>query len=180
MEDIGSLLLVQKLDDDFDGDINDTMWAVSSVALFKVDRSQIFAVWVQTPLSNDEKNIPNSQEINRQKHTLGLLSSSRPVLTAHGCMSNTYRSALTIQKSWIISVLLHVVRGKYQTVRYWDWEWVEMVKWNGPFRSDRSNRENWYTSKSKPIFSKLFRLDRTYPFNFRSKFPEILFQWIAP
>jgi len=60
MEDVGSLLLVQDLDDDFDGDTNGTVWAVSSVALFKVDRSQIFAVWVQTPLSNDEKNIPNS------------------------------------------------------------------------------------------------------------------------
>ena len=55
-----------------------------------------------------------------------------------------------------------------------------MVKWNGPFRSDRSNREKWSTSKGGPIFSKLFRLDRTDPFSFRPKFPEILVEWIAP
>ena len=51
---------------------------------------------------------------------------------------------------------------------------------NGPFRSDRSNREKWSTSKGGPIFSKLFRLDRTDPFSFRPKFPEILVEWIAP
>ena len=35
------------------------------------------------------------------------------------------------------------------------------------------------TSKSGLIFSKLFRLDRTDPFSFRPKFPEILVEWIA-
>ena len=62
----------------------------------------------------------------------------------------------------------------------WDWEWVQMVKWNSPFRSHRSNRENWSTSKGGPLFSKLFRLDRTDPFGFRPKFPEILVEWITP
>ena len=56
----------------------------------------------------------------------------------------------------------------------------ELVKWNGPFRSHRSNREKWSTSKGGPMFSKLFRLDRTDPFRFRPKFPEILVEWIAP
>ena len=55
-----------------------------------------------------------------------------------------------------------------------------MVKWNGPFRSDRSNRKKWSTSRGGPIFSKLFRLDRTVPFSFRPKFPEILVEWKAP
>ena len=55
-----------------------------------------------------------------------------------------------------------------------------MVKWNGPFRSDRSNREKRSTSKGGPLFSKLFRLDLTDPFSFRPKFPEILVEWIAP
>ena len=38
--------------------------------------------------------------------------------------------------------------------RSWDWEWVGMVKWNGPIRSDRSNREKWSTSKGArgPLF----------------------------
>ena len=31
-----------------------------------------------------------------------------------------------------------------------------------------------------PIFSNVFRLDRTGPFSFRPKFPEILVEWIAP
>ena len=44
-----------------------------------------------------------------------------------------------------------------------------MVKWNGPFRSDRSNREKRSTSKGGPLFSKLFRLDLTDPFSFRPK-----------
>ena len=55
-----------------------------------------------------------------------------------------------------------------------------MVKWNGPFRSDRSNREKRSTSKGGPLFSKFFRLDLTDPFSFRPKFPEILVEWIAP
>ena len=54
-----------------------------------------------------------------------------------------------------------------------------MVKWNGPFRSDGSNREKRSTSKGGPLFSKLFRLDLTDPFSFRPKFPEILVEWIA-
>ena len=46
--------------------------------------------------------------------------------------------------------------------------------------SDRSDREKWSTSKGGPVFSKLFRLDRTDPLNFGPKFPEILVEWIAP
>ena len=61
----------------------------------------------------------------------------------------------------INGVFLHVVHGKYRTARYWDWKWVGMVKCNVSFRSDPSNREKWSTSKGGPIFSKLFRLDRT-------------------
>ena len=36
------------------------------------------------------------------------------------------------------------------------------------------------TSKGGPVFSKHFRLDRTDPLSFGLKFPEILFEWIAP
>ena len=46
--------------------------------------------------------------------------------------------------------------------------------------SDRSDREKRTTSKGGPVFSKLFRLDRTDPLSFRPKFPEILVEWIAP
>ena len=46
--------------------------------------------------------------------------------------------------------------------------------------SDRSDLEKWFASKDGPVFSKLFRLDRTDPLNFGPKFPEILVEWIAP
>ena len=46
-------------------------------------------------------------------------------------------------------------------------------------RSDRSDREKRSTSKGSPVFSKLFRLDRTDPLSFGPKFPEILVEWIA-
>ena len=46
--------------------------------------------------------------------------------------------------------------------------------------SDRSDREKRTTSKGGPVFSKLFRLDRTDPLSFGPKFPEILVEWIAP
>ena len=46
--------------------------------------------------------------------------------------------------------------------------------------SNRSDREKRTTSKGGPIFSKLFRLDRTDPLSFGPKFPEILVGWIAP
>ena len=40
--------------------------------------------------------------------------------------------------------------------------------------------EKWSTSKGGPVFSKLFRLDRTDPLSFGPKFSEILVEWIAP
>ena len=43
-----------------------------------------------------------------------------------------------------------------------------------------SDREKWSTSKGEPVFSKLFRLDRTDPLSFGPKFAEILVEWIAP
>ena len=46
--------------------------------------------------------------------------------------------------------------------------------------SNRSDREKWSTSKGGPVFSKLFRLDRTDPLSFGPKFSEILVEWIAP
>ena len=54
--------------------------------------------------------------------------------------------------------------------------------WRDPFNqnSNRSDREKWSTSKDGPVFSKLFRLDRTDPLSFGPKFPEILVEWIAP
>ena len=45
---------------------------------------------------------------------------------------------------------------------------------------NRSDREKCTTSKCGPVFSKLFRLDRTDPLSFWRKFPEILVEWIAP
>ena len=33
MKDVGSLLLILKLDDDFNGDINDIVWAASVVVI---------------------------------------------------------------------------------------------------------------------------------------------------
>ena len=55
-------------------------------------------------------------------------------------------------------------------------------KGHDPFNqnSDRSDREKRTTSKGGPVFSKLFRLDRTDPLSFGPKFPEILVEWIAP
>ena len=46
--------------------------------------------------------------------------------------------------------------------------------------SDQLDREKWSTSKGGPVFSKLFRLDRTDPLSFGQKFREILVEWIAP
>ena len=46
--------------------------------------------------------------------------------------------------------------------------------------SNRSDREKRTTSKGGPVFSKLFRLDRTDPLSFGPKFPEGLVEWIAP
>ena len=62
---------------------------------------------------------------------------------------------------------------------------LELVKeaiGRDPFNqnSDRSDREKRTTSKGGPVFSKLFRLDRTDPLSFGPKFPEILVEWIAP
>ena len=57
-----------------------------------------------------------------------------------------------------------------------------LYKGRDPFNqnSDRSDREKRTTSKGGPVFSKLFRLDRTDPLSFGPKFPEILVEWIAP
>ena len=49
-------------------------------------------------------------------------------------------------------------------------------KGRDPFNqnSNRSDRKKWSTSKGGPVFSKLFRLDRTDQLSFGPKFPEIL------
>ena len=59
---------------------------------------------------------------------------------------------------------------------------VSRILGRDPFNqnSDRSDREKRTTSKGGPVFSKLFRLDRTDPLSFGPKFPEILVEWIAP
>ena len=59
---------------------------------------------------------------------------------------------------------------------------VQISYGRDPFNqnSNRSDREKWSTSKGGPVFSKLFRLDRTDPLSFGPKFPEILVEWIAP
>ena len=56
------------------------------------------------------------------------------------------------------------------------------VNGRDPFNqnSNRSDREKRTTSKGGPVFSKLFRLDRTDPLSFGPKFPESLVEWIAP
>ena len=56
------------------------------------------------------------------------------------------------------------------------------VKGCDPFNqnSNRSDREKRTTSKGGPVFSKLFRLDRTDPLSFGPKFLESLVEWIAP
>ena len=43
--------------------------------------------------------------------------------------------------------------------------------------SNRSDREKLSTSKGGPVFSKLFRLDRTDPLSFGPKFPEIVVEY---
>ena len=46
--------------------------------------------------------------------------------------------------------------------------------------ADRSDREKWTSSKGGPVFSKLFRLERTDPLSFGPKFPEILLNGSRP
>ena len=64
----------------------------------------------------------------------------------------------------------------------WFWWMASNVEGRDPFNqnSNRSDREKRTTSKGGPVFSKLFRLDRTDPLSFGPKFPEILVEWIAP
>ena len=59
---------------------------------------------------------------------------------------------------------------------------LKQDKGRDPFNqtSNRSDREKRTTSKGGPVFSKLFRLDRTDPLSFGPKFPESLVEWIAP
>ena len=66
--------------------------------------------------------------------------------------------------------------------RYWGQQFWQNDQGRNPFNqhSDRSDREKRTTSKGGPVFSKLFRLDRTDPLSFGPKFPEILVEWIAP
>ena len=68
----------------------------------------------------------------------------------------------------------------YRTVRTGNENESEWSNGTVIFRSDRSDREKRTTSKGGPVFSKLFRLDRTDPLSFGPKFPEILVEWIAP
>ena len=46
--------------------------------------------------------------------------------------------------------------------------------------SNRSDREKWSTSKGGPVFSKLFRLDRTDPLSFGPKFTKFWLNGLRP
>ena len=83
----------------------------------------------------------------------------------------------------------HQMLGNKVSLGFWTSRgelWIpDSFHWNlgrDPFNqnSDRSDREKWSTSKGGPVFSKLFRLDRTDPLSFGPKFLEILVEWIAP
>jgi len=55
------------------------------------------------------------------------------------------------------------------------------LEWsNGTVHFDRTGPTEKSGLKGGLIFSKLFRLDRTDPFSFRLKFPEILVEWNVP
>ena len=63
--------------------------------------------------------------------------------------------------------------------------YMEDTEQRGPGIENRADRtglteKKRSTSKGGPLFSKLFRLDRTDPLSFRPKFPDILVEWIAP
>ena len=64
------------------------------------------------------------------------------------------------------------------------WSYYSHRRYSGrdPFNqnSNRSDREKRTTSKGGPLFSNLFRLDRTDPLSFGPKFPEGLVEWIVP
>ena len=49
-----------------------------------------------------------------------------------------------------------------------------------PFNQNSDRSDGKKRTKGGPVFSKLFRLDRTDPLSFGPKFPEILVEWIAP
>ena len=88
-----------------------------------------------------------------------------------------------------LSSVLSITAGHLSSSRksYWQLDRLQKLrpKWakgRDPFNqnSNRSDREKRTTSKGGPVFSKLFRLDRTDPLSFGPKFPEILVEWIAP
>ena len=63
MKDVGSLLLVLKVDDDFqyfDGDVNDIVWAASFIVIFYFEQTVCRITSNTTFESKNEKNFPNS------------------------------------------------------------------------------------------------------------------------
>ena len=102
----------------------------------------------------------------------------RYLLTLHmGALVTSTNPLLYTHKDSTESFAWRPYCKEIQTERYWK---PESVQWNGHFRSVRSNRKKWSTSKGGPLFPKNFRLDRTVPFSFGPKFPEILVEWKAP
>ena len=65
-------------------------------------------------------------------------------------------------------------RRRFEVMQWFLSFWGKVFNGRDPFNqnSNRSDRENWSTSKGGPVFSKLFRLDRTDPLSFGPKFPE--------
>ena len=53
-------------------------------------------------------------------------------------------------------------------------EYLIRAKWNGEFRSEYSDRNMWTTSRGDPEYSGQKKPKRTFPFEFRPKFPESL------
>ena len=96
-----------------------------------------------------------------------------------GCLKCKISSLLTRNGGRTYGRTLY---GRFsQNQNFWD-AWNTMGEIWFDQNSDRSDRKKRArtTSKGGPVFSKLFRLDRTDPLSFGPKFPESLVEWIAP
>ena len=111
------------------------------------------------------------ENLQRNLFVKDLLLDGDKTLKVLGIWSSDFLTSLASQGA-------RSIQPKFQPVR--SGKVVHLKRWTNLVSRTFLGKRPGDEVEGKPVFSKLFRLDRTDPLSFGPKFPEISVEWIAP
>ena len=109
---------------------------------------------------------------------------SETTVTTRGKGSGIFQLNQAKQEKWLLPCFipfpssLHSCREFGKGIKLGKSHSSGLLKWSGKFWSNRRSK-SWTTSREGPVYSGLKKPKRTFPFDFRPKFPESSAWWKA-